>query len=172
MPWSVAEGIRSGFNNGAAYQVWQQPGGHEAELAEIRAAAQGLLQENDGYKQAIAERDAAIAERDRQMGKMVAQIRELEAQRNEFYQKWIGCANDYARAVENRDRDQADGKRVKAEKLELEAALKLPCVLKAARRAAQVATHPDRATSDGERRVRTEWFQKATAAFDRIEAGS
>lgn len=172
MPWSISEGIRAGYNNGASYQPWPQPGGHEAELAEMRAAAQGLLQENDEYKRAIAERDAAIAERDRQMGKMMAQIRELETQRNEFYQKWIDAAKELASAVTNRDRYQANGKRVKAEKLELETALKLPGVLKAARRAAQVATHPDRATSDGERRVRTEWFQKATAAFDRIEGGS
>jgi hypothetical protein len=170
-PWSISEGIRSGYNNGAAYQPWPQSGGHEGELAELRDAAQGLLHENDEYKRAIAERDAAIAERDRQMGKMMAHIRELEAQRGEFYQKWIDCANDLARAVTSRDRYQANGKRVKAEKLELEAALRLPGVLKAARRAAQVATHPDRATSDGERLVRTEWFQRATAAFDRLEGG-
>ena len=172
MPWSVSEGIRSGFNNGATYQLWPQPGGHEAELEEIRATAQGLLAENEAYQQAIAERDAAIGERDRRMGKMMAYIRELETQRNEFYQRWIACAHDLASAVTNRDRYQANGKRVKAEKLELEFVLKLPGVAKAARRAAMLATHPDHATTDSERRTRTERFQRVTAVFDRIEGGS
>jgi hypothetical protein len=172
MPWSISEGIRAGYNNGAVYQPWPQACGHEAELAEMRAAAQGLLQENEAFQRAIAERDAAIAERDRQMGKMVAHIRELETQRNEFYQKWIDAANDLARAVTSRDRYQANGKRVKAEKLELEFVLKLPGVAKAARKVAMLATHPDHATTEGERRARTERFQRVNAAFDRIEDGS
>ena len=172
MPWSVSEGIRSGFNNGTSYQLWQQPNGREAELAEIRETAAGLLAENEAYQQAIAERDAAIVERDRQMGKMMAHIRELETQRNEFYQKWIACAHDLASTAATRDRYQTNGKRVKAEKLDLEFVLKLPGVAKVARKAAQLATHPDHGKTDSERRARTEQFQKVTAVFDRIDGAS
>jgi hypothetical protein len=173
MPWSVSEGIRSGFNNGTSYQLWQQPNGHEAELAELRETAGGLLQENEAYQQAIAERDHAIAERDRaiagrdrEMGKMMAYIRELETQRGEFYQRWIACAHDLASAVTTRDRYQAAGKRYKALCVEMEALLKFHGVFEAIRKIVHPNAHGGK--SPDFIRACTEMFKTFTAVFDRL----
>ncbi len=43
--------------------------------------------------------------------------------------------------------------------------------LKAMRRVARAATHPDLAKTDSERKTRKEKFQRAEAVFDRIERG-
>jgi len=135
---------------------WQQQ--HQdmnaARLAEYEQVIAGLLREVEQGAQQLATWQEAVAERD-------AAIAGLADERNRL-------ADSLRQAEATRDRYQANGKRIAAEKRELEAALKIPGVLDTARKAALKSTHPDGATNDFERRARTICFQERAAVFDRI----
>ena len=103
------------------------------------------------WGQAVAERDRAIAA--------------LTDERNRF-------ADDLMHAQATRDRYQTNGKRIAAEKRELEAlARDLTAVLQfpGMRPAMLAAQHPDRGKTEAEKRARTVRFQKVGDVFDRLE---
>jgi hypothetical protein len=96
------------------------------------------------WGQAVAERDAVIAT----------------------------LADDLMHAQATRDRYQTNGKRIAAEKRELEAlARDLTAVLQFPdmRKAMLAAQHPDRGKTEAEKRAHTVRFQKVGDVFDRIE---
>ena len=126
---------------------WDVPPVDPPQLAEYREVLGALTQEVEQSRNALVTWQQAVAERDRTIGDLAA---------------------DLARVTTTRDRYQANGKRIAAEKREMDAIFKVPGVYEAARRAARSATHPDRATSDADRRARTAKFQEIEAAFDRI----
>jgi hypothetical protein len=134
----------------------------QAIIADLRA-------ENQQCRQLIAEYEevtAAYAARPEVPAAWQQAVEDGFAQRDGIIREQ---ADQLAQVTETKDRFKASGKRIAAEKREIEArardletALAYPGALKAARKAARVATHPDHGGS-------TQQFQAAEAVFDRIE---
>ena len=165
---NVFRGLFGGRGGGSS---WPDERRALVELCERQQAEIARLAD---FEAAIAEREAefaaALDERDRAYAADLEQWRGALDQRDAsiraLHRETATLAGQLARAEQTRDRYQANGKRVKAEKIELESVVKFPGVKKALLK----ALHPDTGNS-GTVGARTEIFKTLMAVFDRIAQG-
>jgi hypothetical protein len=137
----------------------------QAMIADLRA-------ENQQCRQLIAEYQevtAAYAARPEVPAAWQQAVEDGFAQRDGIIREQ---ADQLAQVTETKDRFKASGKRIAAEKRELEAlASDLTAVLQfpGMRAAMLAAQHPDRGKTEAEKRARTVRFQKVGDVFDRLE---
>jgi hypothetical protein len=160
-------------------QVERQDSGAAAQLAEYREVVDGLAREVEQHRQAlvtwqqervtwqeaVAERDRAItelaSERDRTISAVVAERDWIAAERNQL-------AAALCDVTATRDRYQSNGKRIKAEKREIETVL----LLQGVERALDKALHPNAhgGKSAAELRAFNDGFVKMKAIYQRLKA--
>jgi hypothetical protein len=152
---------------------WQEPpqqdSGAAAQLAEYREVIDGLAQEVEQHRRARVtwqgERvtwQEAVAERDRAISEIATERDRSAAERDHF-------AGEFVSVTAKCDRYLRSGKKMAAERRDIETVLRLPGV----ERALIKALHPDAhgGKSAAELRAFNDGFVKLTAIYERLKAG-
>ena len=178
MPSQFLGGLRDGFERRPCRaQGERYPG---CPLDQIEPSQRGY--DDAGEAMHVAQLEGTIAEAREVIAGLLAEKQELEQRAADFgaWQRAVAerdavietLSVDLVHTQATRDRYQTNGKRVAAEKRELEAlARDLTEILQYPnmRKAMLAAQHPDRGKTDAEKRARTARFQKVGNVLDRIE---
>jgi hypothetical protein len=151
-----------------------RPKPDESTLAALVERCEQLESENAALLDGVEEWRAALAERDEYIHRLQSEnaslnqwraaVDERDATIRALHRENAARTEQLTRVTATRDRYQTNGKRIKAEKLDLESVVKFPGVKKVLLK----ALHPDTGTG-GDVRARTEIFKTLMAVCDRIE---